>query len=925
MSETKRRFILILIILVITSNVFWLTPQAQAVLTIPTTLCDTQWSELSHIQNPITQEDGTKAFKYGPDNNAFVTVSGNDVTFKVDLLFTPPATALFKVFAFNASCTAFYGDTSPVVVAGLNTIIYNKDTNKVQFNTEDPSSVSGGIPKYLGFDVWDGVPTNDNKSYSYLVEIDNTQNPTGSTGSGGGGGGPAPGASDPTGNGGIYDQTQFYADQQPQGPRPVLIIPGIVGTDLFYNRELVWLNAAKMLEEPNDHYLTQALSLDETGESIKSIETGDIIRNVEVSLLKIDIFKKLIELFEEKNFTAEKTYFTFRYDWRLDLNKTSESLKKRVEEIKALTKHKKIDVVAHSMGGLVAKNYIKDFGEQDINKLIFVGTPHLGAPKAAKVLLAGDQFSIPWLDADRIQEIARNAPAIYQLLPNRNYFESLAGYILPNGTDAKILDYNQTQEFLAEHELNKSLIQKTEQFFGKELHEMKFSEVDAYNIAGCKTGTQAQYSFGLKNSYIRDINYVSGDKTVPLVSADYINLPSDHKFYVKNGNHAELSSTEGVRDLIVAILSDKSSQLSENVSNNSDFCRMKGKTIIWRSPVKVHVYDANGNHTGPKDLGIENNIPGVDYEIIGEEKFMFLPDEGNYHVEALGRALGHFDLSISDVDDDVVTNTTVFNDVAITQESKIKFDVNPGIKVLDIAVDYSGSGEFKTVEPDATLTPQQLADSTPPVTQIDVKDLDGNLKEITFQATDDNSGVLEIRYSLDGSSEQIYQEAIVIPATDIKNFQYYAVDKAGNNEETRILELKVLGKSIDVNFIPDGTLVLDESDGRTIYMIGNNGKKYGFISESAFKKLGYRFNGIIKKDLSSQELGGFVGSEFDHHPNGSLIKSGDTIWWINFDKRFVVTSMDVFNHCKFRLDNVVEANATDMTRPEYILEKSFCN
>ena len=41
---------------------------------------------------------------------------------------------------------------------------------------------------------------------------------------------------------------------------------------------------------------------------------------------------------------------------------------------------------------------------------------------------------------------------------------------------------------------------------------------------------------------------------VPMVSADYINIPNTNKYYVKDGNHAELSSTNGVRDLILEIL-----------------------------------------------------------------------------------------------------------------------------------------------------------------------------------------------------------------------------------------------------------------------------------------------------------------------------------------------------------------------------------
>src|SRR3989338_8342229 len=81
------------------------------------------------------------------------------------------------------------------------------------------------------------------------------------------------------------------------------------------------------------------------------------------------------------------------------------------------------------MTGLLTKDYIKEFGENNINKLIFVGTPHLGAPKAGKVLIEGDNFDIPWLDSKTIKKIAKNFPSIYELLPSPEYFNHAPGYI----------------------------------------------------------------------------------------------------------------------------------------------------------------------------------------------------------------------------------------------------------------------------------------------------------------------------------------------------------------------------------------------------------------------------------------------------------------------------------------------------------------
>src|SRR3989338_6497203 len=184
------------------------------------------------------------------------------------------------------------------------------------------------------------------------------------------------------------------------------------------------------------------------------------------------------------------------------------------------------------MGGLVAKNYINKFGASNINKLIFIGTPHLGAPKSAKVLLEGDT-DIPFnlLNKSTIKELSLNMPSTYQLLPNSKYFTQAPEYI-QLGSGAK-LSYSGTKDFFLDQNLNESLINKAEDFFAKNLFDMSFDGIDAYNIAGCGNFTQSRYIYNPTNEFIYAIRGKSGDETVPLTSADYINISASKKFYVK--------------------------------------------------------------------------------------------------------------------------------------------------------------------------------------------------------------------------------------------------------------------------------------------------------------------------------------------------------------------------------------------------------
>jgi len=337
-------------------------------------------------------------------------------------------------------------------------------------------------------------------------------------------------------------------------------------------------------------------------------------------------------------------------------------------------------------------------------------------------------------------------------------------------------------------------------FSDENYHDINLEGLDVYNIAGCKQSTQSAYKISGLGA-ITKVGYSSGDGTVPLVSADYINTSSPNKFYVKNGEHAELSSMDGVRELITEILNGESQVLSGNVSNSSSFCNFKGKTLNWRSPVEIHIYDQFSNHTGPiENNAIEYNVPGIDYEIIGHEKFIFLPtDEGQlYRVEARGTDNGTFDLLISENENGSVLETSVFNDIPVDTNTQIQFEISNVSEdnVIGIKV---GEGEPILVETNSILNSEESGDVIPPETRIVLTGKeykDGEFKkevEVGLNVTDDNSGVLETRYSLDAQNFFQYTDAFTLGAEGVYNVYYYSIDRAGNNEEIKSAEI-IIGK-----------------------------------------------------------------------------------------------------------------------------------
>ncbi|MBI2609748.1 hypothetical protein HYW53_01055 [Candidatus Giovannonibacteria bacterium] len=92
-------------------------------------------------------------------------------------------------------------------------------------------------------------------------------------------------------------------------------------------------------------------------------------------------YDNLIETLAENGYEKEKNLFTFPYDWHESNIITAEKLRQKINKVQEVCRCEKVDLVAHSMGGLVARQYVQsDEYENDVDQLIFLGTPHLGAP-----------------------------------------------------------------------------------------------------------------------------------------------------------------------------------------------------------------------------------------------------------------------------------------------------------------------------------------------------------------------------------------------------------------------------------------------------------------------------------------------------------------------------------------------------------------
>ena len=135
------------------------------------------------------------------------------------------------------------------------------------------------------------------------------------------------------------------------------------------------------------------------------------------------------------------TFYVFAYDWRRDNVESARLLARRVEalKIKLGRPDLRFNVVAHSMGGLVAR-YAAMYGDRDlapegvaprptwagasfVDKIFMFGTPNAGSMEALSVLLEGYSVTEGLRRRVRLlnklsREDVMTAPSIFQLLPH---------------------------------------------------------------------------------------------------------------------------------------------------------------------------------------------------------------------------------------------------------------------------------------------------------------------------------------------------------------------------------------------------------------------------------------------------------------------------------------------------------------------------
>ncbi|MBI2379471.1 MAG: alpha/beta fold hydrolase [Gammaproteobacteria bacterium] len=234
----------------------------------------------------------------------------------------------------------------------------------------------------------------------------------------------------------LYAMTDASAGRQP----PVVLIHGVFGARLVDPKtdEEAWPGGLNRLLFHD--YRDLALAIDPA--TLKPRPSPLTVAGITDTVAGRDYYGEILRTLEsaahyrpahpgEAASGNERRYYVFTYDWRQDNVESARRLDALIEQIRhdygdpAL----KVDLIAHSMGGLIARYYLRygtedvldgdDFpingrGAQRVRKIILLGTPSLGSVSALQHAITGFPVGLGRMPP----EVLATFPSAFQLLPH---------------------------------------------------------------------------------------------------------------------------------------------------------------------------------------------------------------------------------------------------------------------------------------------------------------------------------------------------------------------------------------------------------------------------------------------------------------------------------------------------------------------------
>lgn len=540
------------------------------------------------------------------------------------------------------------------------------------------------------------------------------------------------------------------------------------------------------------------------------------------------------------------TLFVFAYDWRKSVADAASQLKGYIRCIQQFYPGYEINIIAHSMGGLVARRYalnaLKNGEQHYIDIQITIGTPWLGAPRAIGILQTGEYGEVNVLVLpSTLRTIAEYFPGAQELLPSERYFQRNGSAFIENGWDvdgnkntSEPYDYAKwtriaNQIYPQGHACEAPSLcragsnnQQFHTFAGQDDWQNIFSEIEYHYIVGIQSKEATVKSLTAEKIPLCHPSsscivvegliphYGLGDGTVPVISAqrgladsttdgDVITIhpmtPEQGWFGAKDGDvdHVKLTHNPQVHLKILNILKTQGEVMATQI-NRATLSAEPAYYVKAYGGGSAQVVNVTGQVTGIlSDTYRVYGATEVAYHTIGENAFsVVIPTSGAYTLTFKSEDTPFF-VEIRKGTGDAISEAIRYQDVSIPPTSTVML-VLDSANVLPLLYDDTGDGFADTpITPTVVLSGAVAADIQPPVISI-VTATVGSLVRVTVNAHD-SSGVAQVYYSFDSMSYKTYTDPIVVDARQPQAMYVFADDSAGNRSS--IVTATLLGTTTE--------------------------------------------------------------------------------------------------------------------------------
>jgi len=349
-------------------------------------------------------------------------------------------------------------------------------------------------------------------------------------------------------------------------------------------------------------------------------------------------YEALIQSLQNAGYVLNKDLFIFYYDWLQPVSQSADDLKNYINNVVQPAPDTKIDIVGHSLGGLVARTYLQNnLSSHKVDQLITVGSPHKGVPQVYRVwegvelnhlsdpkerIAAGILLRLHGFGYSNLVEAVRHfIPSLKDLLFIDDYLVwSKNESIKPETT------MFQQNNWLKNLGINSELLNHTTTIAGTNKDTPRWLKI--------VPRTQLDKYLGKweDGKPIGEV-FASGDKTVleesaQIAGANIINLD--------NFNHGEIIETKTGIKTILELLGFPNTEVVEQTLSSFE----PALVFTIASPANLRIIDPLGRKVG---IGVSpSQIPQAIF--IPEEKLIIIPQpkQGNYRVEIIGENSGGF-------------------------------------------------------------------------------------------------------------------------------------------------------------------------------------------------------------------------------------------------------------------------------------------